>query len=336
MSLVALFHRMHWPHLLLLAALPAWLQASAPAPDEFRLFGWLVVSFMVLGIGERLHPHRRDWQPGRPALKRDGSMLALNAVVDTLATALLALLAIRSFVAANALPLWLQIVAGALLAELGGYALHRWSHREGWLWRVHLLHHRPAQLNLVNALTAHPLNALYDKLARLLPLILLGLSPDAIIAITAFGLLQSLATHANIAGTLGPLDYLIGSAELHRVHHSTREQDAGNFGTSLPLWDQMFGTYRRGPAPTQVGVFEPDKYPGEYRLCALLAWPFSWRPRVLHSREEMTVPSAALEMREKRILTTRDITACGGAIPLHQGNGRQREHECPGLLIPDT
>jgi sterol desaturase/sphingolipid hydroxylase (fatty acid hydroxylase superfamily) len=274
MPSLARLRRLHWPHLLLLAALPVWLQASAPVPDEIRLLGWLAASFMVLGLGERLRPHRNDWRPGLPALRRDGSVLALNAVVDALATAALALLAIRAFAAASALPPWLQLIAGALLAELGSYALHRWSHREGWLWRVHLLHHRPGQLNLANALTAHPLNALYDKLARLLPLLLLGLSPEAIIAITAFGLLQSLATHANIAGTIGPLDYLIGSAELHRLHHSTREQEAGNFGTSLPLWDQLFGTYRRGPAPAQVGVFEPAKYPGELRLGALLAWPF--------------------------------------------------------------
>lgn len=281
--------RLHWPHLLLLAALPVWLQASASAPDELRLLGWLAASFVVLGLGERLRPYRRDWQPRLPALKRDGSVLALNAVVDALATAALALLAIRAFAHANALPLWLQIVAGALLAELGSYTLHRWSHREGWLWRVHLLHHRPSQLNIANALTAHPINALYDKLARLLPLVLLGLSPDAIIAITAFGLLQSLATHANIAGTLGPLVYLIGSAELHRLHHSTREEEAGNFGTSLPLWDQLFGTYRRGPTPTQVGVFEPAKYPGEFRLGALLAWPFTRKVQVLQIRDDTAV-----------------------------------------------
>lgn len=284
MSFIASFNRLHWPHLFLLSALPLWLLATASLPDEVRLLGWLLAGFMVLGIGERLHPHRRDWQPGLPALKRDGSILALNAIVDALATAVLALLAVRAIAGASTLPLWLQVISGALLADLGSYALHRWSHREGWLWRVHLLHHRPRQLNLANALTAHPLNALYDKLVRLLPLVLLGLSPDAIIAITAFGLLQSLATHANIAGTLGLLDYLIGSAELHRLHHSTRAEEAVNFGTSLPLWDQLFGTYRRGATPAQVGVFEPARYPGEFALGALLRWPFKRKVRVLHSR----------------------------------------------------
>ena len=71
-----------------------------------------------------------------------------------------------------------------------------------------------------------------------------------------------------------PLDRLIGSARLHRLHHSTQEADAGNFGTALPLWDQVFGTYRRGAAPVAVGVFDPGRYPGELQLRALLLWPF--------------------------------------------------------------
>jgi hypothetical protein len=60
---------------------------------------------------------------------------------------------------------------------------------------------------------------------------------------------------------------------LHRPHHSTRAADAGNFGTALPFWDQLFGTYRRGRAPAAVGVFDPTHYPGEHDLAALLCWP---------------------------------------------------------------
>ncbi len=160
------------------------------------------------------------------------------------------------------------------LAEFGSYWLHRLSHRGGWLWRVHLMHHRPERLNLGNALNAHPINALYDKLARIAPLLLLGFSSDAIEIATLFAITQSLVTHANIAGTIGPLNYIIGSAELHRMHHSTDPDQAGNFGTALPYWDQVFGTFRYGGAPKDVGVFDPSHYPGEHEFGALLRWPF--------------------------------------------------------------
>lgn len=80
------------------------------------------------------------------------------------------------------------------------------------------------------------------------------------------------------------LDCLIGSARLHRLHHSTQDAEAGNFGTALPLWDQVFGTYRRVAAPVAVGVFDPGRYPDEFQLRGLLLWPFGCASclRVVH------------------------------------------------------
>jgi sterol desaturase/sphingolipid hydroxylase (fatty acid hydroxylase superfamily) len=273
--LPSLISRVHWAHLLLLAALPLWLQRTVALDAALRIGGWVVIGFLLLGLAERLHPHRRDWHPGGRHLRRDGSVLALNAVFDAAASAALAVLAIHALPGTSTLPLWLQIAGGIVVAEFASYWLHRISHRGGWLWRVHLLHHRPEQLNVANALTAHPLNALYDKLARLAPLVLLGASPEAVIAVTAFTLTQSLVTHANVAGGIGPLVYLIGGAQLHRLHHGVRLDQAGNFGTTIPLWDQLFGTFRLAAAPERVGVFEPARYPSEFELVALLRLPFA-------------------------------------------------------------
>jgi sterol desaturase/sphingolipid hydroxylase (fatty acid hydroxylase superfamily) len=67
---------------------------------------------------------------------------------------------------------------------------------------------------------------------------------------------QSFAVHANISGTVGPLSRWIGSAELHRWHHSLVQGEALNFSTALPIWDQVFGTYK-GPSalgPVRVGT----------------------------------------------------------------------------------
>jgi sterol desaturase/sphingolipid hydroxylase (fatty acid hydroxylase superfamily) len=266
----------HWPHLLLLAALPAWcwLAQDFALPATVTLFAWLVAAVLLLALAERRQPHRVDWHPTGPQLRRDGTAWTLNVITDAGATALLAAIAVAFFPGRSDWPLALQVVAGIAVAEFGSYWIHRLSHRDGWLWRVHLLHHRPDRLNVANALTAHPLNAAYDKLARVLPLVALGLDGQAMVAIALFGVTQSLVVHANIAGSIGPLDYLVGSARLHRLHHSTVEHEAGNFGTTIPLWDQVFGTFRRGAAPAEVGVFDPALYPGELRLGALLAWPF--------------------------------------------------------------
>lgn len=266
----------HWPHLALLAMWPAWtaLSVASGVPATAALLAWLVFNALLLGAAERWRPHRRDWRPTQAQLRRDGTVWGLNLLADGAAGAVVAAVAI-AFAGQSTWPLALQVVVGILVAEFGSYWLHRWSHAEGWLWRVHLLHHRPERMNTANALTAHPVNAIYNHLARALPLVALGLGPEAILAVALFGLTQSLVTHANIAGRIGWLDFLVGSAELHRLHHSTEEAQAGNFGTTVPLWDQLFGTWRRGGGPRRVGVFAPSSYPGELELGALLCWPLA-------------------------------------------------------------
>jgi sterol desaturase/sphingolipid hydroxylase (fatty acid hydroxylase superfamily) len=265
----------HWPHLALLAALPAMAiaaNASGLAPTV-ALAAWLAINVGVLALAERWRPYRADWHATPRQLRRDGTVWSMNLLVDAAVGAALAALAIAWSPGANPWPLPLQVVAGLAIAEFGSYWLHRWSHADGWLWRVHVLHHLPDRLNLSNAVVAHPINAASHKAARLLPLLALGLSPDAMLVVALFGLTQALVTHANVAGTIGWLERIVGSAELHRLHHGTDPADAGNFGTALPLWDQVFGTWRSGREPARVGVFDAAAYPTEFELSRLLAWP---------------------------------------------------------------
>lgn len=266
----------HVPHLALLVLLPvAWSAALAWSFAAETVLGtWLALNLAVLMLAEKWRPHRRDWHADRRHLRRDGVVGCINVMADAATGAALAALAVTLLPGSNPWSLGLQILVGLLAAELGSYWVHRWSHAEGWLWRVHVTHHLPDRLTASNALFAHPINAVYDKAAKLGPLLALGLSPEAVLAVALFGITQALVTHANVAGTIGPLNWMLGSAELHRLHHSTEEAEAGNFGTTLPIWDQVFGTYRRGESPIHVGVFEPKRYPSEFALQRLLHLPF--------------------------------------------------------------
>lgn len=264
-----------WPHLVPLLLLPAWWRASSPLPPSLVLAAWLLLCAGWFAAWEIKRPHRDDWRPNRDDLTHDGSVISLVVIADAALSALIALIAARYSAGQLAIPLPAQVALGVVIAEFGSYWIHRLSHRGGWLWRVHLLHHRPQRVNLANALTAHPLNALYDKLVRMAPLYLLGLHADAILLVALFGLTQTLAVHTNMAGGLGWLDYLIGGPGLHRMHHSTRYEEAGNFGTTIPLWDHVFGTFRKPGSPGEVGLFDATPYPGEHETMALLRYPFS-------------------------------------------------------------
>jgi sterol desaturase/sphingolipid hydroxylase (fatty acid hydroxylase superfamily) len=267
--------RVNWTHLALLSGLPVWIGLTEGVDVRSTIAAWLAINLSVLLIAERLMPYRPCWQADGPALKRDVPASVTTVVVDAALSAVVAIIAIDAGNGATTMPLALQVAIGIGAGELASYAMHRASHLDGWLWRVHLLHHRPERLNVANALTAHPMNVAYEKVARVAPMLLLGLSDDAVLWVSLFTLTQSLAVHANVAGTLGPLNLVIGSAELHRLHHSTDERQAMNFGTAVPWWDVVFGTFRWKEVPLRVGVFDPSRYPPEHALKSLLLWPLT-------------------------------------------------------------
>jgi sterol desaturase/sphingolipid hydroxylase (fatty acid hydroxylase superfamily) len=214
-----------------------------------------VLALAWLMSAERLWPARPEWTPGRQELLRDGAFLGINAVADAVGALALGWLALFWVAAMPAGPAadwspWLAVPAAVLLGELGTYALHRCAHRGGWVWRVHAVHHAPHSVNASNNLTTHPFNVLWNQMARTVPWMAMGFDAKVVVWASLFIQVQSFAVHANIAGTLGPLNAWIGSAELHRWHHSVVLDEAVNFSTAVPIWDKVFGTYR---APSVVG-----------------------------------------------------------------------------------
>lgn len=175
--------------------------------------------------------------------------------------------------------LFAQVGVGILAAELGFYIYHRAAHTLPWLWRIHLVHHAHEQVNVGGYFYAHPIDALGFAIARVVPLILLGISGEAMFAIATLTQVQKLVAHANIGQAWGVSRYLIGTAEMHRMHHSRDRQELGNYGIVLPLWDQLFGTFvtREDEVPHAYGISgEPD----EHRLLPILLRPFRSAPQV--------------------------------------------------------
>lgn len=275
--------RWNWPHLAMLAALPAyaaWAQAQGWSAQVTLTAGTLL-ALLALMLAERWNPHRPDWAPRRADLQRDAAFLSINALADAFGSwlvhvAALAWLAWAPFGSGPARDWspWLAVPLAIALGELGPYWLHRRAHAGGWLWRVHAVHHTPDKLNASNNLTTHPLNVLWNRLARVAPWLLLGFDAQAALWAALFLQLQSFATHANTAGGIGALNYLIGSTELHRWHHSVVMQEAKNFSTAIPLWDQLFGTWYLPPrhdGPRAVGLADAGPAAGSW--CALLCGP---------------------------------------------------------------
>jgi sterol desaturase/sphingolipid hydroxylase (fatty acid hydroxylase superfamily) len=124
----------------------------------------------------------------------------------------------------------------------------------------------------------HPVNAIISTAIIQAPLVLLGVSPAAVLAATLLIDLQSLVSHFNVDIRGGWFNYVFIGTETHRFHHSADMREAGNFGNTLAIWDLVFGTFRYAPGkvPVRLGLMPEslEKAPRSENVLEVMAFPF--------------------------------------------------------------
>lgn len=168
-------------------------------------------------------------------------------------------------VEASTLPFAAQIALGFLLLQLGIYLWHRTMHRTELLWRaMHQMHHSAERVDIWGAFYFHPLDMVgWAFLGSLCLVGIVGLTPEATLAVNVMATFCTMFQHANIA-TPHWLGYLVTRPESHALHHE-RGVHAWNYG-DIPLWDMMFGTFRN---PRQWDA-EAGFHPGSTRQWKML------------------------------------------------------------------
>ena len=160
----------------------------------------------------------------------------------------------------GSLPFWAQLSLAILIADLGIYWTHRLLHVVPLLWRFHAVHHAVEELDWIAAVHQHPIDLIFLKAGSILPLVLLGVSAEAIAAYGLIFFWQSFLDHANVRFNFGPLKYVIVSPEFHHWHHS-REQQARdrNFAGTFAFYDILFGSVYlpKSKKPKLFGIDHP-------------------------------------------------------------------------------
>lgn len=262
--------------------------------------GVLVSLLLVL---EQLVPYERRWgMTWRHLWRRDLVFIALNGgTLALLGWGLAALsieVAARSQGVAASWPLAVQVGVGLLAFEALQYSTHYWMHKGrgplgNFLWRTHAIHHLPQQLYVVMHAVFHPFNAIIVRLlVQLLPVWLLGYDPTAAFVIGSIVALQGTVSHLNLDVRAGWLNYVLVGPELHRYHHSAEGQNAANLGSTLAIFDLVFGTfeYRPGVPPRALGLREEDGYPGQHAPLQSALFPLSLRPVELMASSQSRTP----------------------------------------------
>ncbi len=229
---------------------------------------------------ERWRPHDAAWNRSQSDGWTDGlSFVTLASVVQPLLKWLSPLIVAALYAAwgfQGAQTLWqahlgawpwaVQFLMVLLWIELSHYAMHRLHHRLPQLFWLHAVHHSSQRLYLMNGFRVHPLEYMLKHFAAMLPLMLLGVSPELLLAYLAFTQPVQILQHANLPLRHGWLNTVFSTNELHRAHHSTsREQGDSNFGSALIVWDLLFGTYRgvSQAEPKGIGLYPGSSYPAQ-------------------------------------------------------------------------
>jgi sterol desaturase/sphingolipid hydroxylase (fatty acid hydroxylase superfamily) len=244
----------HYPAVIAAAfALFAFLQLEGVSLVLSTYIPVLLTAALVTWLEFRF-PHRAEWRPAPAEVRTD---LVFMVVVQLAVPPMVAFVFTYALIApARALnlplawlwphgwPIWVQAVLMILVVDFLRYWLHRAAHANDTLWRLHSVHHSVEQLYWLNTARFHPIEKALQMVLDSLPFLLMQVDARVLslyyIAYATNGFFQ----HCNIRLRYGVLNYIVGSAETHRWHHSRvpRESNA-NYGNTVIIWDLIFGTW---------------------------------------------------------------------------------------------
>lgn len=244
----------------------------------------IVATALVIILLEIRFPYRLDWRPPGGEVRTD---LVFLAVVQLAFPPLVSFMFVHLLVApARALdlsiaaawphqwPIWVQAVLMVLVVDLLRYWLHRFAHTNSTLWRLHAVHHSVEQLYWLNTSRFHPIEKGLQMALDSLPFLLMGVNERVLalyyVAYATNGFFQ----HCNIDLRYGVLNYIVGSAETHRWHHSRQIHESNNnYGNTVIVWDLLFGTWflPKGRDIAELGLLD-ERYPRSF--LGMLKAPF--------------------------------------------------------------
>ncbi|UIP06852.1 sterol desaturase family protein [Erythrobacter sp. SDW2] len=159
---------------------------------------------------------------------------------------------------AMSVPPWLAVALTVLALDLALWVQHWATHRVPLLWRMHRVHHADRDFDVTTAARFHPFEIVLSMLYKMAVVIALG---APVLAVFLFEVLFTAATLFNHSNTRlppaveRPVRLLLVTPDMHRIHHSARVPETNsNYGTLLPWWDRLLGTYVSEPQAGQEGL----------------------------------------------------------------------------------
>lgn len=137
------------------------------------------------------------------------------------------------------------------------YWSHRISHFQRFWWSTHVVHHSSTYYNFSTSFRLSWVQNL--KIVFFLPVIALSFDPVVFIIVHQLEILYQFWIHTELIGKLPkPIEYIFVTPSHHRVHHAVNKDYIDkNFGSTLIIWDRMFGTFQPEEGQAIYGITKP-------------------------------------------------------------------------------
>ena len=130
----------------------------------------LFLAAIVFVILERLFPYTKDQKILREGFFDDFAMytIAQNYILSILIFGVIITFIDNSTGISRLqlfakVPIWAQLIFFVVTHDLYIYWMHRWMHKNKWLWRLHEAHHSPKKVDWLSGSRSHPLEIILNQ-----------------------------------------------------------------------------------------------------------------------------------------------------------------------------
>ncbi|UII28018.1 sterol desaturase family protein [Fulvivirga maritima] len=154
-------------------------------------------------------------------------------------------------------PTWWSYILCIIWIDFWRYWAHRVGHENRFWWATHVTHHNSEKYNWSVAFrlswTQH------IKVIFFIPVALTGFHPVVFFICHQIEVLYQFWIHTEYIHKLPrPIEYIFTTPSHHRVHHSSDPKYLDkNYGSTLIIWDRIFGTFQPEEERPKYGLTEP-------------------------------------------------------------------------------
>ncbi len=223
-----------------------WIRLTAAEQQSFIIIFASAILFIIL---ERIFPYTKGQRVLREGFFDD---LALYTIAQSYVLGIIVFgFIIRGIDESTGfsrlnlfadVPIWLQLVFFVITHDIYIYWMHRWQHKNKYLWRIHEAHHSPKKVDWLSGSRSHALEILMNQTIEFLPIVLLGAPVEVLAYKATISAVWGMYIHANLNVHTGNLQKIINGPEMHRLHHTTGKGRNRNFATKFAIWDWLSGT----------------------------------------------------------------------------------------------